>query len=85
MSGAGSSDVNGCYVQKGSFGTRPLFVLDDLHELYAWVGVWHLGLSGKHMSYLALSPSAWPPESSGGCGPSWIIGSGIGGDPCPAS
>jgi hypothetical protein len=77
VSGAGTPAVDGCYVQQ-----QQHFVLDGGHELYAYNGAWRLGLSGRNVSYVALAPSAWPPESDGGCGAVW--GQQSGGDPCPS-
>ena len=83
VSGAGSPEFNGCYHQQGA---QPLFVHDAAHELYTYEGQWRLGLKGANLSYIADALSAWPPESSGGCGMLWVQ-SGTpeeGADPCPA-
>ena len=79
ISGAGSPSVDGCYHQR----TTTLFALDDNHELYSWQGVWRLGCKGENVSYLAATPSAWPPITGGGCGADgWLQSAGE--DPCPA-
>ena len=85
VSGAGSSAVDGCYRQRGD-GTPPLFVLDDNHTLYIWDGAWRLGVSGTAVFYVATAPTAWPPETSGGCGTTWVQSGSPseGDDPCPA-
>eukprot|EP00937_MAST-01D_sp_MAST-1D-sp2_P006970 g6970.t1 len=86
ISGAGSPEVDGCYQQQGTYGMSPRFVLDGGHELYAWQGVWRLGLSGKNVTYTSMATSVAPPESAGGCGDVWLRAPPpVGGqDPCPA-
>eukprot|EP00038_Savillea_parva_P013279 m.7803 g.7803 ORF g.7803 m.7803 type:complete len:430 (-) comp2480_c0_seq1:186-1475(-) len=81
VTGAGSADYNGCYVLHNDT-TQVTFVKDASHAMYAWDGVWHMGLQGKVMGYEATSASPWPPASTGGCNAIWELGAAA--DPCPA-
>ena len=92
VSGAGSTSVNGCYVQRGEFDQRPLFVLDSGHKLYYYsspphANSWRLGLAGHNATYVSATASPafpmWvPPDSTGGCGTWTPVGPGVA--PCPA-
>eukprot|EP00040_Diaphanoeca_grandis_P027449 m.156277 g.156277 ORF g.156277 m.156277 type:complete len:335 (-) comp30983_c0_seq1:328-1332(-) len=79
--GAGSASVDGCYTEHGFYENRPLYILDNSNQLYAYQGTWKLGLNGHNVSYHAAFMSNYPPESLGGCG-TWSPTLGKG--PCPA-
>lgn len=83
VAGAGSPDVDGCYLASGTYGhpPRPLYVHDAGHQLYSYAGTWKIGVPGQNVSYCAAYMSAIPPESVGGCGV-WSLRDGAG--PCPS-
>ena len=105
VSGAGTASANGCYVQVndmpsgcGAGGGRVGFAKDRQHHLYAWGGVWKLGLCGKRIDFQAVETSAWPPQVSdttsghrnASCGAVYTVGPGVNGrpvsgtPPCPS-
>ena len=64
VSGAGSSDVDGCYHYASGCSDvlrSPCLVKDQGFELYRYEGVWRLGMHGFNVSYLAAAPSELPP------------------------
>jgi hypothetical protein len=50
--------MNGGLLDVSSMPLGPnIFALDGGHELYAWEGVWRLGLSGINSTYIATIAS----------------------------
>jgi beta-glucanase (GH16 family) len=84
VSGAGDATFNGCYtLEKAKCFGRDCFAKDKNHNMYTYAGEpWHLGGNGT-FSYAAINPTAWPPESTGGCGTVWAVGE-VKRPPCPA-
>ena len=59
VSGAGSAGVNGCYTRDT---TAEHYVLGKTgHSLYRQEGVWHIGQSGKSVSYGSAHNASAPP------------------------
>ena len=88
VSGAGSTDVNGCYALHPTpvCGSSPGFVLDETHTLYFYGNTWRLGLCGVNVTYLATKPgfNGEPPsQATATCGSIYMTGGG-GKAPCPA-
>ena len=65
VSGAGSTDANGCYARKGSHVSQAHYVLGTTgYSLYNWKGFWHLGVQGKTVLYRSVHTSSAPPGES---------------------
>eukprot|EP00039_Didymoeca_costata_P012550 m.181046 g.181046 ORF g.181046 m.181046 type:complete len:387 (-) comp15511_c0_seq4:81-1241(-) len=69
VTGAGSTNVNGCYLQGPIKFNSPSYILSKTLQLYRYGGIWKIGDPGKNETYAAIDQTYLPPASSS----DWVI------------